>query len=86
MHQKSQTQNIKVYRLLQNSFVRVNVGDWVCIVCGLDTIIVLVLFAFDLIPQKITPLTNSVEIMIQGLCNCYSIKWKWNYRATKVES
>ena len=45
---KCHSQYIQIVRLLQHSTVKVNGGDWGCIVRDLDTIIVLVLLAFNL--------------------------------------
>ena len=45
-----------------------NGGDRGCIVCDLETIIVLVLLAFNFIPLKVTPLTNLAKVTGQGLC------------------
>ena len=44
----------------------VNVGDWGCIVRDLETIIVLVLLAFNFISR------------IKKLCNCNSDTWGWH--------
>ena len=33
---------------------------------------------------KVTPLTNSVKITIQGLCNCYSVNWRWHHSKQSV--
>ena len=42
----------KVIRLLQCSSSHSYGGDWECIVCGQETIIILVLLAFNYIPQR----------------------------------
>ena len=34
---------------------------------------------------KVKQLTNSVDITIYELCNCYSIKWRWHH-SNQVES
>ena len=41
----------KVIRLLQYSSANINLGDWGCILLDLETIIVLVLLAFNFTPQ-----------------------------------
>ena len=47
---KCHSQYIQIIRLLQHSSV--NGGDWGCIVCDLETIIVLVLLAFYFISRR----------------------------------
>ena len=47
----------------------VNAGDWGCIMRDLETIIVLVLLAFNFIPRpEVAPLTNLHEVTVKGLC------------------
>ena len=56
----------------------VNMGDWGCIVLDLETI-VLVLLAFNLIPQRSHhSLTLSRSRIRQGLCYCISNARKWH--------
>ena len=55
----------------------VNGGDWGCIVHELETIIVLVLLAFNIIP-KVTPLSNIDKVMAQGCCYFNFNAWGWH--------
>ena len=57
----------------------VNGGDWGCIVRDLETIVLLVLLAFNLIPKKVSPLTNPAKVTDQILCYCNSNAWGWLY-------
>ena len=54
----------------------VNGGDWGCIARDLETIIVLVLLAFNFVPKR--SLTNLVEVTDQGLCYCNSNACLWH--------
>ena len=55
----------------------VNGGDWVCIVRDLETIIVLVLLAFNFTPQR-SPRIHSDEVTVQGLSYHNSSSWVWH--------
>ena len=45
----------------------VTAGDWGYLVCVMETIIVLVLLAFNIIPPKETPLDKLAEVTVHGL-------------------
>ena len=55
-------QYIKVIRLLQQSSAIVNGGGWRYIVRDLETIIVLVLFAFDFFLQRSSNPIDSTDV------------------------
>ena len=57
----------------------VNGGDWGCIVRDLETIIVLVLLAFNFIPQRShhSPTLPRSRIRLSAT-SCYSNAWGWN--------
>ena len=56
----------------------VNGGDWGCIVRNLETIIVLVLLAFNFIPQRSHHPLSLPKVKDQGLCYCNSDAWRWH--------
>ena len=47
----------------------------VSILHGLETVILMVLLAFNFHSTKVTPLANTAEVMDQGLCYCNSNIW-----------
>ena len=49
-----------------------------CIVRDLETLIVLVLLAFNYIPLKVTPRIHSDEVTVQGLSYRNSSAWGWH--------
>ena len=77
---KCHLQYNKVIRLLQPI---VNRGDWGCIVCGLETIIVLVLLALNFIPQRLhhsltftrSRLRDSATVTLTPSGGTTAIKW-----------
>ena len=50
-------------------------GDWECIVRDQETIMIIVLLAFNIIHLRVTLLTNLPEVRLQGLCYCNSNAW-----------
>ena len=52
-----------------------DVGQWVCILHGLKTVIVFVFLTFIFHSTKVTPLANTAEVMDQGLYYCNSNIW-----------
>ena len=89
---KRHSQYIKVSNSFSTVPPIVNGSDWGYIVCGLETMIILVLLLISLTShsissRKVTQHPNLDMIMVQGLCYCNSSDWiisqqttKWSHR------